>query len=206
MLEQRTYSFVSIVLAAVLSAVPARTGWSQEPVMPGERRIGVGYVVNAPHMFAGVSGHILTSLLGGVGLYADVKFDVESLRDEPGFVEGLTSSEVEGQIGDELFREDDDWRSFNAALLRPLSPDLAVYAGAGVARREHFREYVDENGERGVLGQYWVEDEEASTNELNILVGAFFRIKSSLHLQFGLENKPRGATVGVTYALPLRGR
>lgn len=166
-------------------------------------RLGIGYVVNAPNQLAGVSGHVLTGRFGGLGLYVDAKFDI----DEPGgdeFVDSLTANEVDLRYGDTRFSEEGSWMSVNVALMRPLTPDLIVYAGAGYSDEKRYVQYYDINAERGNLGYYWVEDDEESGSKINPMGGVMLRIQPNIFVQFGLEGAPVGGTVGVTYSLPLR--
>lgn len=187
-----------VPLAAQRAHSPPGTGFQSGP------RVGIGYVVNAPSMFLGFNGYALTGQLGGLGIYVDAKLDFDSPRDEPGFTDAWTARFVEDEIGDQFFREEDEWRSLNVALIRPLSPDLMVYAGAGLAERNRYWEYVDQTRERGLFGYYWVRNEDESTSFVNVLGGLFFRIAPQFALQVGVESMPRGATVGASYSLPLR--
>lgn len=196
-LSKRSFLMAGMTVYLALFPDP---GYAQQHVP--EPSLGVGYVVNAPHMFLGFSGQVVLPRWGGVGLYVDAKFDLESPAGEPGYEPDLTPEEAE-QLGDEERLEEGSWRSFNAALLRPLSPGLTVYAGAGYARRDSYRKYFDSSRERGLLGLYWVADEEASGSEVNFLGGAFFRISRTLQLQFGVESAPLGMTVGGVFSIPL---
>lgn len=170
-----------------------------------QSRVGVGYVANAPRMFVGGSAHMLTDIFGGMGLYVDAKFDRQTPEgDQAPILGDLTVDEVEDQLGDELILEDEVWQSFNVALIRPVTPELMLYAGGGMAERENYRQYYDGTGSRGLGGYYWVEDPEASGNEVNFMAGGMFRISSVFFVQFGAESAPRGATVGVIYSHPLK--
>jgi hypothetical protein len=184
--------------AAAQIGVPASRAMSFEP------RFGVGYVANMPNQFAGVSAHFISDFMGGLGVYVDAKFDLESPEDEPGFEPGLTAREVDDDLGDQLFHEDGSWRSVNVALMRPLAPQFVVYAGAGYADGKNYRQYIDAEGERGLEGFYWVRDEEGSGGEINVLGGAFFQLTRAIAFQVGAESKPGGFTLGVSYLVPLR--
>lgn len=161
-------------------------------------------MVNAPSQYLGFSGQVASNYLGGIGIYLDAKWDIDSPRDDAAFIDSLTAAEVDNEIGDEPLRDDDSWSSYNLAFVRSLTPELIAYAGVGLAQRTAFREYRDESGQRGIGGIYVVENSEQSGSELNLMGGAFFRIQRRLFVQFGLESKPGGVTVGLTYLLPLR--
>lgn len=162
------------------------------------RHLGLGYVVSAPKMFVGFN--VLALKAGGFGLYADFKISVDS----PGGEESCcphSLEEAEG-FGDQLFKEESAWRSFNVALARVVGPQLAVYAGGGMSRETAYRQYFDPAGQRGSFGAYWVEDDGASGNRLNLLGGLIFHASRNLVFVFGGEMEPPGVTVGLTLAVP----
>ncbi|HEX2207787.1 MAG TPA: hypothetical protein VHG93_08890 [Longimicrobium sp.] len=201
--RNHTLGLVAAVLCAAAPAA-AQIGVPSARTMTFEPRFGVGYVANMPNQFAGVSAHFLSDMFGGVGLYVDAKFDVESPEDDDGFEPSLTAREVEDERGDQLFHEDGSWRSFNVALMKAIAPQFVVYAGAGLADGKHYAQYIDAEGELGLEGFYWVRDEEKSGSEINVLGGAFFQLTRSIAFQVGAESKPGGFTVGVSYLVPLR--
>ena len=180
-------------------ALPGRAAAQEQPVL--ESHFGAGFVVLAPHQYIGFSAQALTLRMGGIGIYVDAKFDRTPPSDEPEFDPTLTAQQAEDQFGDELFIEEDSWQSINVALIRPVIPELLLYLGAGYSSQEHYRQYFDPAGERGLEGYYWVEDPRVSGNRLNLLGGGFFRISQSLLVQFGVETKPRGVTLGAVYTV-----
>jgi hypothetical protein len=193
---------LALVLAATLAQAAAAGAQQTANPLP---RVGVGFVASAPHEYLGVSVHAVSGrVLGGLGVYVDAKMGTESPRDEEGFNPDLTAQEVDDLYGDQIFSTRSDWRSVNVALVRPVLRELMVYLGAGYSEETVYREYLDPEGERGVLGFYWVEDPDASGPEVNLLGGAMFGISSNVYIQFGVETKPRGVTVGASYSLPLR--
>jgi len=179
-------------------AVPGRAQ-AQEPVL--ESHIGAGFVVLAPHQYMGFSAQAVSLRLGGIGIYVDAKFDTSPPSKEEEFDPSLTAEEAEDQFGDELFEEKDSWQSVNVALIRPVIPELLLYLGAGYSSQERYQQYYDDSQVRGLHGFYWVEDPRDSGNRLNLLGGAFFRISQNLLVQFGVETKPRGVTVGGVYTV-----
>lgn len=197
---------LALAAAALCAAAPAaaQIGVPASRAMSFEPRFGIGYVANMPNQFAGVSAHFISDFLGGLGVYVDAKFDVESPEDEEGFEPDLTAAEVDETRGDQVFHEDGSWRSVNVALMRPIAPQFVVYLGAGYADGKHYRQYIDTEGELGLEGFYWVRDEENSGSEINVLGGAFFQLTRSIAFQVGAESKPGGFTLGVSYLVPLR--
>lgn len=202
MTKRRSIPLASLLAAAALAqAAPAQVQQAAGPLP----RVGVGFVANAPHEFLGVSVHAVSPrILGGLGIYVDAKIGNDSPRDEAGFDPDLTAAEVEDLYPDELFTEQSDWRSVNVALIRPVLPELMVYLGAGYSDESRYNEYFDPTATRGDLGFYWVEDPESSGGQVNVLGGAMFGVSQNVFIQFGVETKPRGVTVGASYSIPLR--
>lgn len=190
-----------LVLTAAVSAL-ILCGGADAAAQWGPR-VGIGYVVNAPNQYVGVAAHVLTGALGGLGLYVDGKITVPSARDKENFQAEWTAQHVDDNFGDVPFSTEEQHRSFNAALMRPVTPELIVYAGAGLTERSVYVEYFDEVRERGKSGFYWVEDTDQKATGLNVLGGAFFRIARNVALQFGVESEPRGLTIGASYSIPL---
>ena len=189
----------SLFAGSLLALVAPGRAEAQEPVL--ESHVGAGFVVLAPHQYMGFSAQAVSLRLGGIGIYVDAKFDTSPPSREEDFDPSLTAEEAEDQFGDQLFSTDDSWQSVNVALIRPLLPELLLYLGAGYSSQERYKQYYDDSAERGLLGYYWVEDPRESGNRVNLLGGAFFRISQSLLVQFGVETKPRGVTVGAVYTV-----
>lgn len=194
---------ISVVCSCVLmlGALTAPTESATQQV-PGHA--GVGFVINGPQQLLGGSAHVVLPRWGGIGLYVDAKFDSDSPRSAAGFESDLTAAEVDESFGHPLFEEQSSWRSVNAALLRPLTPELVIYAGAGMSEKDAYRHYEDPEFELGESGLYWVTHEEESSTEMNLLGGAFFRLTPRFWVHFGVEAQPRGMTVGGSYTVPLR--
>lgn len=187
------------LLSTFVLALPVAAQGRSEPV---PLRFGVGYVANAPEMMAGGAGYVILPVLGGVGLYVDAKFDLSSPEDEDNFDPGLTAQDVDDELGDEFIDNASSWRSFNAAVVRPLTPSLMMYAGAGYVQETAYREYHDDTGTRGLAGYYWVESPDEDATRVNVLIGMFLRLTPWVNAQFGVESAPRGATVGASITLP----
>lgn len=163
---------------------------------------GFGYVANAPELFAGGAAYLVLPVLGGLGLYVDAKFDTSARSGEDSFEPGLTARQVDDEIGDEYQDDDASWRTFDAALVRPITPSLMLYAGAGYAEESAYRQYRDETQTRGIGGLYWVESPDEDRTTVNLLAGMFLRMTHRLNAQFGVESAPRGFTVGMSVVLP----
>jgi hypothetical protein len=167
-------------------------------------QFGIGYVGNAPEAIVGGSAYVILPRFGGIGLYVDAKFDLTNPEDERPFDGSVTAEEVENDAqyaGSQFISDEFSFRSFNVALVRPLSPALIIYAGGGVAQATNYRLYsVPSQGE--IDNALWVRDPRSDEDRLNLMVGAMLRLSSVLSSQFGFETEPQGVTVGVSLRLP----
>src|SRR5690606_14195508 len=114
----------------------------------------------------------------------------------------ITVEEAEA-FDDFLMEQESEWKTLNAGVVRVMTPALALYVGGGVSKEDAMRRYFDSNNVRGVSGTYWIDDPGGSGTRVNVMGGAWFRILPSFLVQFGAEAAPRGATVGVSYVLPI---
>lgn len=189
----RTCSLAALGLAALAGALPA--GAQQVT----QTRLGIGYVANAPELMTGGAFYVLFPAAGGLGFYVDAKFDPSSPARKSNYIADRTVAQAE-QAGDSFQDSRDGWRSFNLAVIRPVAPALMLYVGVGPARRTRFNEYQDTTNRLGTLGKYWIQD--VSSNSVNVMGGAFFRMGRMVWAQFGLESQPGGASVGLSILLP----
>lgn len=184
---------------------------SQSELLPGSGfeetpRIGLGYVMSGPELVMGGAGYWVGGLPGGLGLYVDVKGQLNTPADDPGFLAGLTVDDVEALPGQEQDLKESGWWSANVAVVRSVSPELMLYLGTGYAQRTAYVRYQDTVAlvEDSNFGWYWVEDEELSGGTINVLGGGFFRIGPNLALQLGVEARPFGGMIGFFYTFPLQ--
>lgn len=194
----------ALLAAAVAPSLSAQVISGSAGQRQFQPRMGVGYVANIPNQFVGASGHFVSNFWGGMGLYVDAKFDLDSPEDEEGFVDSLTAADVEDRLGDPLLQREGVWTSVNVAVTRAVTPQLVAYAGVGYSDAQEYREYLDDTREMGQFGFYKVRDEEASGAKVNILGGLMFQISRTIALQLGGETAPGGFTIGVSYLVPLR--
>jgi hypothetical protein len=189
----RPVYLLSAVVWTIAAVAPAP---AQTPI-----QAGAGYVINGPEQLIGGSAHALWDMWGGIGLYLDGKRYLETFVDERTFTTDFDFQAARDEFGDDLLLEEFEWTSFNAAVMRPISDQVIIYAGAGQSRRRAFGEFFDEEEERGAGGFYWVEDPERNDSRLNLLGGMFFQIMPRLSIHFGAESAPTGLTVGASYLL-----
>lgn len=202
----RTVALLALAAVAGMSApefARAQVGIPAARSVVLQPRIGVGFTANIPDQLVGGSVHYLTGAFGGLGIYADVKLDMESPADEDGFTDTVTAAEVESTRNHRLFDEQSSATSVNIALMKSLSPQFTVYAGAGYSDMKNYRQYWDEDQEEGFQGYYWVPEEGLTGGKVNLLGGAFFQLGESFAIQMGAETKPAGFTLGVSYLIPI---
>lgn len=160
--------------------------------------VGIGYVASVPTTFLGFSALVTTPrVLGGAGVYADVKLTTGSPGEDPFFLPGVSVADAEVSFGDLLYHEESDWVSVNLALVYAVTGEFAVYGGGGYSKREHYRQYFDDSQTRGELGFYWVADPDNSGTRVNVLGGALLRVTRFALFQLGVESQPLGVDVGL---------
>lgn len=187
---------------AVVAAAPVAAQSTLDPGLRARTHIGLGYVVNLPHQMMGFNGVVVSPALRDWGFYVDVKRTVDSRTDHVAYDPDMTVGEAEG-FDDFLMEQESEWQTLNAGVIRVVTSGLALYAGGGISKEDALRRYFDSNGIRGISGTYWIDDSDASGTRVNVMGGAWFRILPSFLVQFGAEAAPRGATVGVSYVLPI---
>ena len=169
----------------------------------GGREVGLGYVVNAPELMAGVTVQELRAG-SGFGGFIDVKLDVDDPGREETFIAAQTSAQVVASTNHVFFQDDDGWFSISGGLMRRLfSERLIGYAGAGYTRKTHYVEYRDPTSQLGRAGFYWVEDPDGSAVEVNVLGGLVFVLSSRVRVRMGAERVPAGVSLAGVLAFPV---
>jgi hypothetical protein len=196
---------LSATLAIAAAACVASVSSAQAQVagradFSNARYYTLGYVVNAPQVLIGAGATLLNPT--GIGFFANVRVSNDSPGGRSNFMPGVTVDQALNEFGDFFFKDESRWLVLSGGLTRVISPELAVYAGAGLARREYYREFEDPARVRGEFGYYWIEDTEFSGDYLNLLGGLFFRAGRNLVMQLGVDSEPRGMTIGVHIGLP----
>lgn len=195
----------SVLVLLVLPALGALPVSAQQggPAPLSRTQYGIGYVANAPDEIVGGGAYVLSPKRGGIGLYVDAKFDVSDPTGERGFDASVTSSEVANEVGGKYVESEESWRSFNVAVVRPLSASLMVYVGGGLAKKKGYDLYqVDPSSPVGVSGVVWTENLEAAETKPNLMVGTMMRLTRRVTTHFGYETRPKGLTVGASLRLP----
>lgn len=173
-----------------------------EPHFQNAGQIGIGWVANVPTSFLGFSVLGMTpGVLGGAGLYADVKLTTGSPGNAPAFLPDVTPQQAELTFGDQFFADESDWFTLDLALVYAVTPEFAVYGGAGYSEETHYREYFDESETRGDFGFYWVADPDRTGSRTNVLGGVVMRITRFTVFQAGGQTNPSGVTVGLILTL-----
>jgi hypothetical protein len=197
---------IALLALGCLSLVGGPLAAQGAPSLRNSSRIGVGYVANIPNTFLGFSALAMTyKLFGGAGLYVDFKTTTTDHRSDPDYYPGISVDSAALGLADLLYAEESEWLSVNAALVYAVTPDLALYGGAGYSRERHYQQYYDDRVPplHGEFGFYWIDDPEGSGDRVNVLGGVLFRLTKYALFQLGGEMQPPGVTVGVILALPL---
>ena len=192
-------------LAVVILSLPSTALEAQYRDLRNTAHIGVGYVASIPITPLGFSALGVTpKILGGTGLYVDFKLTTSSPSSNANYDPNLTIQDAEFVYGDRLFDDKSDWKSFNLALVYAVSGEFLLYGGAGYSKEERYREYWDDEANRGDdQGFYWISDPEGSGDRVNVLGGAIFRLARMVMFQIGGQTEPRSANVGVIFAFPI---
>ena len=142
---------VGLATVALLGADPL-SGQSNDQPELNRTQFGLGYVANAPEAMIGGGAYGVFPVLGGIGIYVDGKFDSSDPTDERGYDPSITADEVEDKVpGATFISKEDSWKSFNLAVVRPVTPYLMVYGGAGWANARYVHLFEDNTG-RAFLG------------------------------------------------------
>lgn len=166
--------------------------------------LGVGYVASIPDAFVGATVLTLTPrILGGAGLYADVKLTASTPARSLEYDPTITVNQADNLYADQLYLQKSVWTVVDVGLVYALTQELAAYAGAGYAKESHYRQYFDVSLTRGFVGFYWIRDPAASGTRVNALGGLLLRAGRFFAFQVGAEAKPAGANVGITLMLPM---
>ena len=208
------YAMIERRCARILVSLVAGTLLLPLAELQGQRRgvpdlrnasyLGLGYVGNIPDAMVGGAILALTpKVFGGAGLYADVKFSPTTPARAEEYDSTITVDQADNQYADLLVVEESAWVTVNLALVYAVTAELALYAGAGYARENHYRQYFDDAQIRGLEGFYWIRDPAASGGRVNALGGVLLRAGRHVAFQMGLEAQPRGADVGVMITFPL---
>jgi len=200
---------LTVTLGFCFAAAPGQAQAPPSDDLPFQMGTGVGWAFTLPGAFLGIGGfHIFEDTAWGV--HAEAKMTHDSDKRRRNFQEDLTVAFLElnyPEIRRDLIGERDEWLILNASIVRTITPELALMAGGGIARRSIMREYVDHlaqgegMGELSDTGFYFVEDERNSGWEPNATVGALMR--SSEHLAFtaGFEAASRSFILGAYLVL-----
>jgi hypothetical protein len=160
----------------------------------------VGYAANAPQLFFGGGG---AYVWGDWGVYADVKWSHDNPARDSFFDAATTRERAETDFRDARGRQRETWHGANAAVIRRISSDFGLYAGAGATDRRSFFEFYDATIQRGNEGYYWVEDPDLRGVVPNFLGGMLLQTGRRIVVQFGVETEPRGFTVGAMFGTPV---
>jgi hypothetical protein len=165
---------------------------------------GVGYTSAVPEALAGAGAfHFFGGR--GIGVFGDVKLTVPSLTREstycPTALGDCSTAWVTSERNDQDLGVTDEWIVVNAGVMYAITPELAVMAGAGIARQESYREFFHDESDPTVritpTGGYYVDENAGWTPQA--VGGLLFRAGMRLAFRFGYETAPGGMSFGVYF-------
>ncbi len=158
-----------------------------------------GYVVKPPQQMLGFGAGAVLPQLGQWGFYVDGRISTDgpsssSIRDD-------WTRDDAFAAGHQRAWDHEGWTLFSLAVMRGLTPELAVYGGGSVVwRTVHTRfRYEELVGDRTQEVNYWVEHEAEERVDTGLVAGAFLRMAPWLAVQFGGQTAPRGFVVGAHF-------
>ena len=162
-------------------------------------RNGVGWAVVLPDAFLGVGGfHLLGR--SNWGAYADGKRTHSSRTSDKQYLKHLTVASVEAQLQSHRRREVarwEEWLFLNLALVRAITPQLALILGGGAAKKLTIQEYLDPTEERLTdSGFYYVRDDADSGWRPNAVVMALIQSTEQVGITAGFESSPKSLSLG----------
>lgn len=201
---------LTIVLLSAFTFEAAPLQGQSVPPPLTRTQFGVGYAGNAPDALVGGNAYVLLPELGpiggGIGLYVDFKVDPDNPTNERGYNSDLTVAELladPNRDADRVGEDEHSFKSVNVALIRPVTPFLMAYVGAGAAVRTVYETYnVAQNDPAGVGGVVVAENPDKEATRMNLMVGIMMRMSPLITSQFGFETQPKGLTFGLSLRLP----
>lgn len=157
----------------------------------------LGYTVKPPEQMFGAGAIFFPGgALDGWGILVDGRY--ASNRPSSEELEPDRTPDEAFQEGDLFVNNRSSWNGFHLGLVRAVGPELALYAGGGLASETLYSQYTFERvqGELVEFGRYWLEREDDGRTEASFIVGAIYRMGSRLALQMGIQTAPRGFAVG----------
>lgn len=193
----------AVLLAAAVASASGTQAQVRGPAPLSTPQFGFGYVANAPEAMAGGSAYVVVPGWGGIGIYVDAKFDVSNPSDEKGWDPNVTSAVVRTSPEAKYLQSEESWKSFNVAVVRPLTPFLMGYVGGGLAKVRVFDLYAaPQDFPYGFSGVVWAHDPASDATRVNLMAGMLMRMSRRVTAQFGYETHPQGVTVGLSLRLP----
>jgi hypothetical protein len=174
-------------------------------------RFGIGYHAVVPDVLAGAGAWYLSGPRR-FGVFVDGKFTVPNpahhanycppgLGNVPCNVEAVQANFNHWQL-----RDREHWTIFNAGGMYAVSREFAVMLGGGMARRNLYREYIDDEDDDTVRitweGNYLVPMEPRDEWVAQLTVGGLVRAGNRVGFSVGYETAPASMSIGVFVMLP----
>lgn len=203
---QRTLILALGLLFAPL-ALHAQTGAVRD--FRSGMRTGVGYAGVVPDAILG-AGVFRMFGTRGLGVFADWKMTESGASGDPDYcppqIAVCTEDWVLSERNDMRLDVADEWLIFNAGLVYAVTRELALMAGAGLARHETFAEYFHDEDDPELRitssGAYFVDVEPQPGWGAQFVAGAMIRAGRRIAFRFGYETAPGGMSFGAYIVLP----
>jgi len=133
------------------------------------------------------------------GLFIDFKTSLPTIIGSENFYNNISLNKAENIFHDRLIKIQNNWLSINVGILAELHKYYALYFGLGVSWFTQYRQYKDNSEILGKHGEYWIENENVSTTNFDLLSGILITPSRHVMIQVGYEKKPYGINLGIGF-------
>lgn len=189
-----------IILSIIILVLPLQVE-AIEIIEKGTQGLGVGFAVNHPSEFMGISFIYINKKAAKVGCYVDLKCNY-GFGPSIGEYSDISPYEAVVIRKDIYFGKDHLWATANVGATFAVTSYFAIYMGVGITCHIIFLGYFDRSYSLSDDGVYWVE--KSKEVGINFLGGLIFNGSKIYHIndytcffQIGLESHPSGVTLGL---------
>lgn len=184
-------------------------GQMQQDFLSGPR-IGIGYHGVVPDALVGAGAWYLTGARR-FGVFVDGKITTPNPADHknycpPALNVPCTVEAVQANYNHWVLDDREHWLIFNAGGMYAFSREFALMLGGGLARRNLYREYIDDEEDDSVRitweGNYLVPAGEMDQWAAQLTVGGLIRAGNRVAFSFGYETAPGNMSIGLFVVVP----
>lgn len=202
-------------MAALVLAILAPWGSSpvaaqMEQTFLSGPRFGVGYHGVIPDALAGAGVWYLSGPRR-FGVFVDGKVTLPNPADHRNYCPATLDVEcnvtsVEARYNHWHLKDDTHWLAVNAGGMYAFSREFALMLGGGMARRNVYREYIDDEDDDDLRltweGNYIVPVEPRDEWVAQLSIGGLIRAGNRVAFSVGYETAVAGMTIGLFVVLP----